>query len=516
MDLSSNKKRRYSILFFIVLLLFFCFVSNVSAFIENEDYKISHSLFSVGVELGKFKEFKIPEFLRPGEYIINVQAEYLGISSSSSTVFIVLEPFMDYKILGILPIRWVIFVSIFVFIGLVSFIVLRRRMAEKKRYKGDVDIKTLPKPGDGMVLVGKLAETEIKAYYDLLQLKTHTLIAGSTGGGKTVSAEVLVEEALIAGVAIVVFDPTAQWSGFLRKCANEKMLKLYKNFGLKKTQARGFNGNVHQMLNPRQIVDIKDYMTPGEIHVFAVHRLDPKDTDILVANAVREVFHANLPESPELRLVIIFDEVHRLLPKFGGSGRGFLQIERGAREFRKWGVGLILISQVLTDFIGETKANINSEIQMRTRDEGDLNRIKDKYGPHMLQSLLKSATGTGMFENPAYNKGNPYFISFRPLFHEHARLSDEELNNYDKYNNLVDDLKSQIDQLKGGSCICFFCCCAAPFATSAPSSRPLRASLDFLKSASSSSCETNLNSLFLGFLPKVSHCFLILGVSPSR
>jgi len=35
-----------------------------------------------------------------------------------------------------------------------------------------------------------------------------------------------------------------------------------------------------------------------------------------------------------LRLIIIFDEVHRLLPKFGGTGEGFIQIERGAREFR--------------------------------------------------------------------------------------------------------------------------------------------------------------------------------------
>jgi len=146
--------------------------------------------------------------------------------------------------------------------------------------------------------------------------------------------------------------------------------------------------------------------------------------------------------------MIIFDEVHRLLPKFGGSGQGFLQIERGMREFRKLGIGLMLISQVLTDFIGQTKANIANEIQMRTRDQGDLGRIKDKYGTGMLQSLLKASTGTGMFENPAYNNGNPYFISFRPLFHEHARLSDEELDSYNKYNDIVDDVDFEIDQLK--------------------------------------------------------------------
>src|SRR3989338_8685037 len=226
------------------------------------------------------------------------------------------------------------------------------------------------------------------------------------------------------------------------------MIALYTNFGLKETDAKAFNGNIHQILNARQIIDIKKYTVPGEIHSFAINRLDPEDIDILVTNTMREVFHANLPESPELKLLIIFDEVHRLLPKFGGSGEGFIQIERAAREFRKWGVGLILISQVLTDFVGETKANINTEIQMRTRDQGDLDRIKNKYGSYMLQSLLKAATGTGMIENAAYNKGNPYFVAFKPLLHEHARLSDEELDNYNKYNETIDDLDYQLEQLE--------------------------------------------------------------------
>ena len=394
------------------------------------------------------KKFEIPEFLRPGEYVISVRADYLGISSSSSSRFFVSEPFWDYMIFGILPIRWVLFTATILLIVVFSYLAYRKKMEQRKRYKGKVDFNLLPKPGERSIFLGTVAETKVKTYFDPDQLTMHTLIAGSTGGGKTVSAEVMIEEVLMKGVSVIVFDPTAQWSGFLRKCVNKKMLALYPQFGMKKSEAKAFNGNVHQILDARQIIDIKKQMVPGEIHIFAINRLAPKDMDILVANTIREVFKANLPEAPELKTIIIFDEVHRLLPKFGGSGEGFIQIERGAREFRKWGVGLILISQVLTDFIGETKANINTEIQMRTRDEGDLNRIKDKYGSYMLQSLLKSATGTGMIENSAYNKGNPYFISLRPLLHEHARLSDEELENYNKYNDIIDDLDYQIEQLE--------------------------------------------------------------------
>lgn len=394
------------------------------------------------------KKFEVPEFLRLGEYVINVRADYLGISSSSSSRFFVSEPFWDYLIFGILPVRWILFTVTVLLISIVLYAIYRKKVEQRKRYKVSVDFKLLPKPGERSIFLGTVAETKVKTYFDLDQLTMHTLIAGSTGGGKTVSAEVMIEEALMKGVSVIVFDPTAQWSGFLRKCVDKKMLALYPQFGMKKNDAKAFNGNVHQILDARQIIDIKKHMVPGEIHTFAINRLAPKDMDILVANTIRGVFKANLPESPDLKTIIIFDEVHRLLPKFGGSGEGFIQIERGAREFRKWGVGLVLISQVLTDFIGETKANINTEIQMRTRDEGDLNRIKDKYGGYMLQSLLKSATGTGMIENSAYNKGNPYFVSLRPLLHEHARLSDEELENYNKYNDIIEDLDYQIEQFE--------------------------------------------------------------------
>ncbi len=421
---------------------------------DDETYTFDKSFFEesevveLDTSLSLVKEFEMPEFIRPGTYIINVKASYEGLDTSASRTFRVVEPFYDHVILGILPVRWVIFFAFFILVSGIGGFIYYKKKASKKRYVVKIDYDLLPKPGPRSAYIGMIAESKKKAYFDLEALTTHTLIAGSTGGGKTVSAEVLVEEALLKGVSVIVFDPTAQWTGFLRKNTDKKMFTLYPLFGMKKTDSRAFNGNIRQILNARERIDIKKYMKAGEINVFSINRLDPEDADVLVSNTIREVFHANLSESRELRLLIIFDEVHRLLPKFGGSGQGFIQIERGCREFRKWGTGLFLISQVLTDFVGETKANINTEIQMRTRDQGDLDRIKNKYGGYMLQSLLKSATGTGMLENANYNKGNPYFVAFRPLMHEHARLPDKELENYNKYNDMIDELEYQIDQLE--------------------------------------------------------------------
>lgn len=405
---------------------------------ENKSIKISLPLLKV------FETKNLPA----ADYIFGVKASYLDRITTSNVRFSVVEPFFEKKLLGVVPVKYLLgllFVAVAGFFGYKRY---SKGQEKKKRYKSKMDFSQLPMAGPRSVIIGKIAETNKTAYFDIDQLQQHTLIAGSTGGGKTVSAEVLIEEALVKGAATIIFDPTAQWTGFLRKNTNKKMFDLYPIFGLKPSDAKAFSGNVKQILNAREIIDVKKYIKAGEITSFAINRLEPEDIDILVANTIRQVFKANLPDSKELKLMIVFDEVHRLLPKFGGTGQGFIQIERAAREFRKWGVGLMLISQVLTDFIGETKANIGNEIQMRTRDQGDLDRIKTKYGDYMLQSLLKSATGTGMYENATYNRGEPYFIAFRPPLHQHAALGDDELANYNKYNEILDELDFQIEQLK--------------------------------------------------------------------
>ena len=190
------------------------------------------------------------------------------------------------------------------------------------------------------------------AYLDPHRLTTHAIVAGATGGGKSISAQVIIEEALKQDIAVLVFDPTAQWSGMLRKNEDKKMFAYYPPFGMKPTDARGFPGNIRAVKDPRQIIEVEKYFQPGHIQIFTLNKLQPKDMDIFVANVIRGIFESDPKEYPTLRTLLVFDEVHRLLPKFGGSGEGFVQIERACREFRKWGYGVMLVSQVLSDFYG--------------------------------------------------------------------------------------------------------------------------------------------------------------------
>ena len=401
----------------------------------------------IATSLTLLRDLPIPENISSGDYVLEIDAKYLNLVSTAVASFVISKPIYLYSFFGI-PV-WLMFVIVsFISFTFLNLLLYKRYKEKKKRYQIKVDYDTLPKPGDRTVKLGHIAETKHPAYYELERLTTHAIVAGATGMGKSISAQVVIEEALLNETAVIVFDPTAQWSGMLRKCTDKRMLAYYPKFGMKPTDAKGFKGNVRQVMNPLQIIDVKKYAQPGQIQIFSLNKLQPKDIDVFVANVIRQVFKSDPKESPNLKVLLVFDEVHRLLSKFGGSGEGFLQIERACREFRKWGLGVMLISQVLNDFVGEIKANINTELQTRTLEENDLERIRTKYGEEFLKSLVRAEVGVVMFQNAEYNRGRPYFVNFRPILHSTRRLPDEELEKYNKYNDLVDDLEYSIEALE--------------------------------------------------------------------
>ena len=442
------------------------------------DYVIRDKEGNIVAQDSEFAEFYLigsiqktvtpKEKLGKGKYLIETLVIY-GDNQIASAVDVfeikrsfiqnILDVLKSKKLIGISLFAYVLFI---IFGGLATFGVwyYRKKLEEKRlaalKFKVDIDLDTLPKPGLRSSLLGKVMEYDAKAYINLESLKLHSIVAGSTGGGKTVTAQVICEGALMNGVDVIVFDPSAQWSGFLKKCQESKMLNVYEKYGMKVENARAFLGKVKVVKDPREIVDVKEVLKnretkkgkEGSITIYALNRLQPKDIDIFVANTIREVFDVHPEESEKLKVLLVYDEVHRLLEKFGGAGKGFVQIERGLREFRKWGIGIMLISQVLNDFIGEIKANITTEIQMRTRYEGDLDRLKDKYSDKISNALIRAPVGTGMFVNADYNKGRPYFFMTRPLLHSVTRLNDDELDKYGSYSDIVDDLKYKIEVLK--------------------------------------------------------------------
>jgi uncharacterized membrane protein/DNA polymerase III delta prime subunit len=424
---------------------------------KGETLTSMKEVLAVETSLSRIFYLKIPKDAEERKYQVKAIAKFSylnrSVAAQAFTYFNVKTPFLQKQFLGFASWQWLAFGSSAIFLSFGSIAAYRRYKSEKeskRRYHVMLDLKTLPQPGPDSAFIGNLAETGTRAWIYLKNLMTHVMIAGTTGSGKTISAMVLAEEALLHGKSVIVFDPTAQWTGFLRRCREIDMLKNYKLFGMSEKDARAFKGKIKVVENPLQKVNLKEIILSKEpqIVIFVLTRLDPKDIDVFVANTINEVFKARLPESRELRCLIVYDEVHRLLPKFGGAGKGFLALERGVREFRKWGIGLVLISQVLSDFVGEIKANIGMEIQFKTRYEDDLDRISRKYGKEVEVGIIKASVGTGMLVFSEYNRGRPYFISFRPILHQVSRLSDEELDKYVAYDKKLEEIKFWIKVLK--------------------------------------------------------------------
>jgi uncharacterized membrane protein len=400
------------------------------------------------------KTIPIPQDTPQDRYVVEVNVTYWygkksAFAVDSFDVFILPAPL---ALLRAVFMHWLTYVVVFMLIpGFYFGRRLHRMWMEKKRvrrrYIFPIDFKKLPKVGADSILVGKIAETDAKAYVDTKALMMHSLAAGATGAGKSVSAMVCAEELLKRNVPIIVFDPTAQWTGFMKPCKDKRMFDLYPNFGMKPEDARGFKVNVILVTDPEMDIDIQKYRKPGEMTVFVMNRLEPEHLDKFVRKTVSSVFRAALPEERDLKLLLVYDEVHRLLPKYGGKG-GYIAIERACREFRKWGIGVFMISQVLMDFRGAIRANIATEIQLRTKYEGDIGRVKTKYGMDYASKVVKLTTGTALVQNPAFNEGKPYFISFRPLLHDTGRLSDEEINKYVKVNEEIEKIDKEVAAMR--------------------------------------------------------------------
>ncbi|MCK5177115.1 MAG: DUF87 domain-containing protein, partial [Candidatus Aenigmarchaeota archaeon] len=168
------------------------------------------------------KEINTSAITEQGEYILRIEVHYNGKKTDKIQSVTLTKPFWTKSRLNMS----LIFILLLAAIcgGYYAVGWYKREKSKKARYIFPLDFKKLPKLTKDALLIGRIAETNINAYFDKNDITTHILTAGATGAGKSVAASILVEEALKKNVAVVVFDPTAQWSGFVRPCKDNNLL----------------------------------------------------------------------------------------------------------------------------------------------------------------------------------------------------------------------------------------------------------------------------------------------------
>ena len=385
--------------------------------------------------------------LHTGQYFIEVTADYGPKRITATDTFEVVQSFWaTTRGQVLLASILIILLALLAWYGHKRYKLWK---LSKARYVFPLNFNRLPH-ADNSFDIGKIAETNKTAHFNPDDLTTHVLTSGSTGAGKSVAASVIVEEALKQKIPVVVFDPTAQWTGFVRPCKDNNLLRYYSSFGMRPEDAHPFPGMIFEVTDPHVKIDFKKYMNPGEITVFTLNKLKPGEYDTAVQCIIDTIFSIQWEESTTLKMLVVFDEVHRLLEKYGGKG-GYISLEKACREFRKWGIGLVMCSQVYSDFKEAIQGNILTEIQLNTKSMADIAKVKEKYGANYSEKISRQGVGVGMVQNPRYNDGKPWFIQFRPTMHSPHKITEEELKLYKEFAEKLEKIETKIEKLKQGN-----------------------------------------------------------------
>jgi hypothetical protein len=104
----------------------------------------------------------------------------------------------------------------------------------------------------------------------------------------------------------------------------------------------------------------------------------------------------------------------------------------------------MMCSQVTADFKQAISGNIMTEIQLQTKSMEDIKRVKKKYGEEFAQKLSSEDVGTGMIQNSNYNDGDPWFVDFRPTYHNPHKIPDNEMQKYQELSSRLDALRSDV------------------------------------------------------------------------
>ncbi|MEM4215695.1 MAG: ATP-binding protein [Candidatus Anstonellales archaeon] len=164
--------------------------------------------------------------------------------------------------------------------------------------------------------------------------------------------------------------------------------------------------------NPKFAKDIK----PGELLILDLSDLDDyKKKQIIVSYVAKRLFKLRKEERIP-PLLFLVEEAHNFAPeridKYSGIAKH--DIERIAREGRKFGVALCLVSQRPVNLSTTALSQCNTHIILRVTNPNDLQHIEESsegIDQRMLRNITTLQTGEGIIVGSAVNA--PIFIDIR-------------------------------------------------------------------------------------------------------
>jgi DNA helicase HerA-like ATPase len=118
-------------------------------------------------------------------------------------------------------------------------------------------------------------------------------------------------------------------------------------------------------------------------------------------------------DSDDLRLLIVVEEAllwtSKEMPK-----EAVRFLDSAVKLLRKRGVGVMLVSQKISDFDPAIRSAMNVSILFRTKYEGDLRAIARTLGSEASDIVPKLAVGYSVFH--LADLGDPFVLAWRPTY----------------------------------------------------------------------------------------------------
>lgn len=262
----------------------------------------------------------------------------------------------------------------------------------------------------------------------------HVYVSGTTGGGKSFLARVLVEEAARhKPLSILVLDPRNQSIGLLMPEDRPKILQQYEQFGMERACGFEFKYFAPGLSYAAPLPQDLSALSRGR-SVISFKGLDDQQRCALAAKVLNAVFQAcNTQESESPRLLVVVDEAQLLTRKRleesakESAAQAERALDRIAREGRKFGIVLMLVSQTVRDFgyeLASIRQMTTTKIFLRNSDR-EIEYAADIVGNGRL--LVHLPTGTALVHNANWGVVRvrvrpPYSKVFEPGEAEVRRL----------------------------------------------------------------------------------------------
>lgn len=261
----------------------------------------------------------------------------------------------------------------------------------------------------------------------------HIMVSGTTGGGKSFLARVLIEEAAQhPQLNILILDPRNQSVGILVPEDRPAILQKYADFDMKPERARGFEFSYFAPALPYAppLPQALSSLARGR-SIVSFKGLDDQKRCELAGRILHAVFEACSDQEVDApRLLIFIDEAHLFTRKrIDESAKQAAQqseraIDRVAREGRKLGIRLALVSQSIKDYafdLASIRQMTATKIFLRNSDR-EIEYADDVIGDGRL--LVQLPTGTAVIHNANWGVLR---VRVRPPYSKVFELGEQEV-----------------------------------------------------------------------------------------